>query len=197
LGFSILGFGALWFAVDRLGDWSSNYTETLEADLSLWAQAVGLFVLAGVLFGVAVWLPVPGRGGRLSALLGLGIPLLLLNAYYAVIFHVDFEDLPEFLQSRLLVHPLMSFTAIAVAAVFLGVALVSGFSPAGYISLRRLQAQPRYNPKEQPPPLVPPSETPPPPPPPPPAPEGRAPETSGPSGRPDNQATRELPPRDR
>jgi hypothetical protein len=200
-GFTLLGFGALWLAIDRLGDWSTEFAQTFEADLNLWLQGIGLFALAGILFGIAAWLPVPGRGGRPSAVLSLGIPLLLLNAGYAVLFHIDFADLPDFLQSRMLVHPLLSFTAVSVAAILFGAALVSGFCPAGYAPLARLRAQPQYDPGAYAPPpqaaVPPPAPAAPAPPPPPPAAGGAGSRSPDPTKRPDNQATRELPPRDR
>jgi hypothetical protein len=186
-GFSILALSALWLAIDRMGDWSQDFSLNLDADLNLWLQAIGLFVLSGLLFGIAIWLPVPGRGGRPSTALGLGIPLLLLNAGYAVLFHIDFSDLPDFLQSRLLIHPLLSLTAASIMALALGVALIAGFCPAGYVPLSRLTPPPRYEPRAYPAPAAPappPRATPPPPPP-------KAPDAMG---RPDNQQTREFPP---
>jgi hypothetical protein len=184
-GFLIIGMVALWFGIDQVSDWSEQFSLELEADLGIWLLAFGLLLLAGILFGIAFWLPVPARGGRPSAALGLGIPLLLINGFYAAIFHIDFSDLPEFLQSRILAHPLLSLAAASTVAILLGIAIVSGFCPAGYVPLARL-GPPGYVDQY-------PSATPPPPPVPPEPPQPRTDEPTSTMDRPDNQQTQRFP----
>jgi hypothetical protein len=190
-GFSILAFAAAFVGLDRTSNWTRDFRTELDADLGLWLQAVGLLLLAGIAFGVAVWLPVPGRGGRPSVSLGLGIPLLLLNAGYATLFHIDFGDLPDFIETRVLLHPAFSVAAASIAALFLGIVLVAGFCPAGYVPLSRI-GLPR--PSTQPPSAAPASSAPAPPPSSGPAPAPRAERPTPPAGRPDNQQTGRLPP---
>jgi hypothetical protein len=184
-GFLIFGIVALWLGIDQVSDWSAEFSRELDSDLGIWLLAFGLLLLAGILFGIAFWLPVPARGGRPSAALGLGIPLLLINGFYAAIFHVDFSDLPEFLQSRVLTHPLLSLAAASTAAILLGIAIVSGFCPAGYAPLARLGGPPGYVQQYE--------TAAPPPPPPAPPPQPQADEPTSTMGRPDNQQTQRFP----
>jgi hypothetical protein len=188
-GFLIFGLVALWFGIDKIFDWSSELSREIDGDLGTWLLALGLLVLAGILFGIAFWLPVPARGGRPSAALGLGIPLLLINGFYAAIFHIDFSELPDFLQSRVLVHPLLSLAAASTVAILLGIAIVSGFCPAGYAPLARLGGPRGYVDEYAfPGPMSPPPQGPSPPP------QPRTDEPTSTMDRPDNQQTRRLPP---
>jgi hypothetical protein len=187
-GFAILGTLALWLAIDRFEEWTTELSISFDRNLGLWLVGMGLFFLAGLLYGLAFWLPVPGRGGRPSVLLGLGIPLLLINAAYAAMFHMDFDDLPDFLQSRLLTHPLFSLFAVSFAALLLGLAVVASFCPAGYVSIARLGVPQQYAQQEYAAPAPGAARAAPPPPPPAPAGSERGPDA------PDNQQTRRLPP---
>jgi hypothetical protein len=198
-GFFILGIVGVWLGLDRLTDWSAELQSDFADNLILWLEGTGLIAWGGVLFGIALRLPVLGRGFKASAFFGLSVPLLLVNAFYAVVFNLDADDLPEFVQDRLFVHPLLSGGLASIMALLFGASLVNGFTPAGYMPLSRLKGAARpVEPYAAPPAQGPPPE------------QGPPPTQPGPpdfptqepyAGRhstdmPDNQQTRELPGQD-
>jgi hypothetical protein len=54
---ALLAFSALWFAQDRFHAFALQRSENFSADTSLWLLSVGATVAAGLLFGLAAWLP--------------------------------------------------------------------------------------------------------------------------------------------
>lgn len=183
-GFALLGVGAGWFAIDRMTEWSQELAIRFEPDFGLWIQGTFAFLLAGLFFGGALWLPVPGRGIRASVLFGMALPVLLVTIFYAVIFQMDFGDLPDFIANRLLRHPLFSLFAVSFAPLLLGLSVIAAFCPAGHVPLNRLAVPQGYAQSYAPSSGPPPATAPPPP-------------QAGPAEPADRQQTREMRPGDR
>jgi hypothetical protein len=54
---ALLAFWALWFAQDRFHAFSLHRAASLSYDNSLWLLSIGATIAAGLLFGLATWLP--------------------------------------------------------------------------------------------------------------------------------------------
>ncbi len=54
---ALLAFGALWFAQDRFHAYALQASANFSYDNSLWLLSVGATIAAGLLFGLATWLP--------------------------------------------------------------------------------------------------------------------------------------------
>jgi len=118
----------LWRAGDRLQEWSGRAAVESEFKTGLWFSWVIPAILAGIVFGLAIWLPrgrTPYRWGR-ALLLALP-PLLLLLQFYLVWGVALPHDisLPGFLTRST---PLWDAGPQFALAAFAGIAITSGFA---------------------------------------------------------------------
>ncbi len=118
---------SLWGMARRLEAWEESYANTFEFDIPFWLSAIGLGILSGALFGLAVWLPMRWRGYRAGPVLILGLPPALLLARTPFLFGWALPrgwDVPSIINRE------WPFDALAphfALAVMLGVVIVAGF----------------------------------------------------------------------
>ena len=121
---ALLAFGALWFAQDRLHAFSLRFSANFSYDNSLWLLSVGSTVVAGLLFGLAAWLPFTQIRYLPSRLLLAVAALLPLVHFWWIVLeaHASPNSWPT--QARWFD---LSLETQFVLAGFAGVALASGF----------------------------------------------------------------------
>jgi hypothetical protein len=121
---ALLAFWALWFAQDRFSAFRVQYTRPfLGYDNSLWLLSVVATVVAGLLFGLAAWLPFTKIRYLPSRLLLAAAALVPVAHFWWTLVGSQFQD------SRLWRFYWfdMSVETQFVLAGFAGVALASGF----------------------------------------------------------------------
>jgi hypothetical protein len=124
IGLLALALLSLWVAWDRFQAWDAVSRATFHRAAGGWVLWLGLMVLSGFLFGLAVVLPVelPDRLGP-PALLGV-VPLLLL-AHSLILISFSSWHLPAPLGTVRFYAG--SFPVQFALATMLGMALASGF----------------------------------------------------------------------
>lgn len=117
----------LWRAETRFEEWQLRATTEFSFKTGLWFSWVIPTILAGIVFGLAVWLPRGRAGYRWIRSLLLALPPLALLLQYWVVFGSK-VDLPGILgRSTPFWEPGPQFAL----GVFAGVAIVSGFAEPG------------------------------------------------------------------
>ena len=123
-GLVLLAFWALWFAQDRYSAFRVRLSPFFTYDNSLWLLSVVATVVAGLLFGLATWLPFT-RIRYLPSRLVLAAVALVPVAHFWWVF-LSQHGRPTGLPWRLYWFD-VSFQTQFVLAGFAGVALASGF----------------------------------------------------------------------
>ena len=123
-GLVLVAFWALWFAQDRYGAFRVRLSPFFTYDNSLWLLSVAATIVAGFLFGLAVWLPFT-RIRYLPSRLWLAAVALVPLAHFWWIF-LNQHGSPTGWLWRLYWFD-MSVQTQFVLAGFAGVALASGF----------------------------------------------------------------------
>ena len=123
-GLVLLAFCALWFAQDRYSAFRVHLSPFFTYDNSLWLLSVAATVVAGILFGLATWLPFT-RIRYLPSRLWLAAVALVPLAHFWWIF-LNHHGTPTGWLWRAYWFE-FSFQTQFVLAGFAGVALASGF----------------------------------------------------------------------
>jgi hypothetical protein len=120
---AMLAFGALWFAADRFRAFLLDGAENRRYDDSLLLSWAGAAVAAGLLFGLATWLPFSKIRFLPSRLLLAAVALLPL-AHFWWIYNVSHADYGGWLERF---YWFDQGATQFVMAAFAGVAIASGF----------------------------------------------------------------------
>ncbi len=130
----LLALWALWFADDRYSAFRFHAGATFSFDSSLWLLSVGATIVAGLLFGLAAWLPFT-RIRYLPSRLLLAVVALVPVAHFWWIF-LNQHGAPTGWLWRAYWFDFSRQTQFVLAG-FAGVALASGFrakdEPPGYM----------------------------------------------------------------
>ena len=121
---ALLAFWALWFAQDRYSTFRVHAGATFSYENSLWLLSVGATIVAGLLFGLAAWLPFT-RVRYLPSRLLLAAVALVPVAHFWWIF-LNQHGRPTGWLWRLYWFDMSAQTHFVLAG-FAGVALASGF----------------------------------------------------------------------
>ncbi|HZD80252.1 MAG TPA: hypothetical protein VE646_09465 [Actinomycetota bacterium] len=114
----------LWRAEGALEEWQRRAGIELEFKTGLWFSWVVPAVLAGILFGLALWLPRGRSAYRWTRTIVLVLPPLLLLLHYWVVFGLGL-DLPGALGQET---PFWRSGPQFALAVFVGIGVTSGFA---------------------------------------------------------------------
>lgn len=118
----------VWRAQHALEEWQRRAAIEFEFKMGLWFGWVIPAVLAGIVFGLAVWLPRGHSRYRWGRSILLGLPPLLLLLHFYVIFGVTLPhnvDLPDLLERTT---PFWNAGPQFALAALLGIAVTSGFA---------------------------------------------------------------------
>jgi hypothetical protein len=123
---ALLAFGVLWFAQDRFHAFALQNSENFSNDygLSLWLLSVGATIAAGLLFGLATWLPFTRIRYLPSRLLLAAAALVPVAHFWLVILNHHERPAGWLWQAHWFD---FSIETQFVLAGFAGVAIASGF----------------------------------------------------------------------
>jgi hypothetical protein len=121
---ALLSFWALWFAQDRLRAFALERSTNVSEDNTLWLLSVVTTVMAGLLFGLAAWLPFTRIRYLPSRLLLAAVALVPVAHFWLIFLNHHVRTKGWLWQAHWFDS---SVETQFVLAGFAGVALASGF----------------------------------------------------------------------